>query len=116
MSGAVTDSSVGQYIGLRALLVVEDGGEGKKNGSGDRFAWGLYRSGSMTWIATDGELEFDPGAGMSWYASDFENEDDTPVPMGANSSPSPVNCDTFSIRGYDLQEVPHGAGNIHVKP
>jgi hypothetical protein len=114
MSGVISASSVGQYIGLRTLLIVEDGGEGSKK-TGDSFAWGLYRSGSLTWVASDAELEFDPGVGLSWFATDFDRDIDTPIQINP-SAPQSVNCASFPVDGYDLQQLPHGSGNIQVKP
>lgn len=112
MSGEVTDSSVGEYIGLRSLLVVEDGGEGSKKGP-DRFVWGLYRPRATGWVPTDAELAFDEGAGMNWFASDFEREDDVPVSSHPDMS---INCNSFPLGAYDLIPLVQGAGNIQVKP
>ena len=113
MAGAVTSSSIPGYIGVRVLLVVKDGGEGKNEGP-DKFTWGIYRGVNMTWVATDAELVFDPGVGLSWWATDAERIDDEGIP--SNPSNAGVDCDTFNLELYDMVELPHGAGNIQVKP
>ena len=115
MAGPITDSSVPAFIGVRALLVVEDGGEGKNAGP-DKFTWGLYRGGSLTWVPTDAELLSDPGVGLTWLASDSENLDDVPIPMGNPNGTPPVNCTSFSLPAYDLGSLALGAGNVQVKP
>ena len=113
MSGEVTDSSNPGYIGLRTILAVEDGGEGSKNPV-DKFTWGVYRSGSLSWVATDGELTFDPGVGLTWLATDAERNDDPGIP--SHPSSSLVDCNSFPPSAYDLIVVAQGAGNIQVKP
>jgi hypothetical protein len=112
MSGEITESSNESYIGNRAIMAVEDNGEGK-NDPPDRFTWGLYGTPDLTWVATDGELEFDTGVGLSWLATDYEREDDVGVPSNASTL---VDCHSFPIGAYAFEELPHGAGNIQVKP
>lgn len=113
MSGVISDSSVASYIGLRVVLAVEDGGEGGKK-AGDRYTWGVYRRNNAAWTASDAELEFDPGVGMIWHATDFERDDDAGVP--SHPLNTGVNCQSFPLESYSLEEVPRGAGNIQVKP
>lgn len=111
MSGVITDSSVGAYIGLRTVLVVEDGGEGKN--AADSYTWGVYRAPTMSWVATDAELTFDTGVGLTWFATDAEREDDAGVPSHPSTA---INCQSFPLQSYALEVVPKGAGNIQVKP
>jgi hypothetical protein len=113
MAGVVTSSSVPGYIGVRTLLVVEDGGEGK-NAAADKFTWGMYRGTTLTWVATDAELVFDPGVGLTWWATDAERLDDVGRP--SHPANTGVDCQSFALEAYDLVELPHGAGNIQVKP
>ncbi len=111
-SGEVTQSSVDAYVGRTAVMAVEDNGEGK-NAAPDRFTWGFYGTPALTWVPTDAELEFDPGAGLFWVATDAERDDDVGIP----SHPSTiVDCHTFPASAYALEALPHGAGNIQVKP
>src|SRR5438067_1581470 len=65
VAGLVKESSIGAYVGRRVLLTVEDGGEGN-NAEPDRYTWGQYRSTAATWVASDAELEFDSGVGLTW--------------------------------------------------
>jgi len=113
MSGLVTSSSVPGQVGRRGLLVVEDNGEGVNQPQPDRVTWGLYHSNSHSWLATDAELLVDTGAGLTWLASDFEREDDTPV---SSVRPDAGDCHGVSLSAYALDEVIHGGGNIQVRP
>jgi len=111
-AGQVKESSVGAYVGRRMLLTVEDSGEGK-NAEPDRYTWGQYRSTAATWVASDAELEFDPGVGLSWIATDFERDDDVGV---SSNRPTGVDCQSFPLSSYALTDLPLGSGNIQVKP
>jgi len=112
LAGRVRDASVGAYVGRRVVLTVEDGGEGSKAGP-DRYTWGQYRSTSSTWVASDAELEVDTGVGLMWFASDFEREDDVAVP---SSQPVGIDCRSFPLSSYALEDLAKGSGNIQVKP
>lgn len=111
-SGEVTQSNIGAYVGRIVLMVVEDGGEGK-NAAPDSFTWGFYGSPSLTWIPSDAELVSDPGVGLFWIATDAEREDDVGIPSNASTI---VDCHKFPAVSYVLDPLPHGAGNIQVKP
>ncbi len=113
MSGTITSSSVAAYVGTRALLAVEDGGEGK-NASRDRFTWGTYRPTSMTWTPEDAEVPGDAGWSFSWLVTDSERSDDIAIPSSHGNAP--VDCKTFSFDSYAFEELSLGAGNIQVKP
>jgi hypothetical protein len=113
MSGVVSSATVPGYTGVRALLAVEDGGEGKKE-PGDRFTWGVYRPIAVTWMPEDSEVPGDNGATFTWYVTDAERPDD--VPVLSNQSGGPVDCRSFSFDSYAFEDLPHGAGNIQVKP
>ena len=111
LSGVVKDSSVSAYLGRHMLLTVEDGGEGK-NADPDRYTWGQYRSTAATWTASDGELVFDPGVGLTWTATDAERTDDVGVP---SSQPAGVDCKSFPLGSYALEDLPLGSGNVQVR-
>jgi hypothetical protein len=113
MSGNVTASSVPEYVGARALLAVEDNGEGGKT-TPDRFTWGVYRPVAITWTPSDSEVPGDNGSMFTWYVSDSERPDDVPVPSNQNSGP--VTCNSFSFDSYAFEDLPHGGGAIQVKP
>ena len=113
MSGTISSSNVPEYIGLRALLAVEDNGEGRKT-SPDRFTWGVYRTNSISWIPVDAEDENDTGATLTWLASDAERLDD--VPVLSNQPAGAIDCKSFPFGSYAFEDLPHGAGNIQVKP
>lgn len=113
MSGAITSSSVIGLVGRKMILTVEDNGEGRNQPQPDRFTWGLYRLATQGWIPSDSELEFDNGASLTWNATDFEREDDVPVPARPNAS---FDCNTFSLSSYAPEDLMHGNGNIQVRP
>ena len=113
MSGEIIEASVGDYLGSRILLVVEDNGDGKKAADLDKLAWGVYRVVNPTWIPQDAEIAGDQGALLEWLATDFEREDDVPVPARASRS---IGCQSFSLSSYSFEALTHGAGNIQVKP
>lgn len=113
MSGEIVDANIPAYIGQRALLAVVDNGEGVKAPAPDQFIWGLYSTQSLTWVATDAELEFDPGVGLSWIATDFERDDDAGIPSNRDTT---IGCDSFPLASYSFEDLPHGSGNIQVRP
>jgi hypothetical protein len=112
LSGVIKESSVAAYIGRRMLLTVEDGGEGE-NAAPDRYTWGQYRSTATSWVASDAELESDPGVGLSWIATDAERDDDPGI---SSNQPTGIDCHSFPLSSYALEELPAGSGNIQVKP
>lgn len=112
MSGVISSSSVPEYIGTRALLAVEDNGEGSKAPL-DRFTWGVYRTQATTWIPEDAEVPGDNGYFLTWIATDAERLDDPGVPSNKSNV---VDCQSFPFDSYAFENVMHGAGNINVKP
>jgi hypothetical protein len=112
LSGAVAESNISAYVGRRMVLTVEDGGEGH-NADPDRYTWGQYRSTAATWTASDAELEFDPGVGLTWIATDAERTDDVGV---SSTHSSVVDCNTFPLVSYALEDLPQGSGNVQVRP
>ena len=113
VSGEITDANVPAYVGRRALLAVVDNGEGAKAPARDQFMWGLYATPEVTWVASDAELELDPGIGLSWIATDFEREDDAGIPSNPSTT---VDCNSFPAGSYAFEDLPLGGGNIQVRP
>jgi hypothetical protein len=114
ISGLVTSSNVESYLGRRIVLAVEDNGEGSKSDP-DRYTWGSYVPSAGTWIPSDAELVFDNGASFSWLATDFERPDDVGFQYQTKVAVT-TDCQSFPLVSYVFDEVPHGAGNIQVKP
>jgi hypothetical protein len=112
LGGVVTDASVSGYVGRRMLLTVEDGGEGSK-APPDRYTWGQYRSTTGSWTASDAELVFDAGVGLTWIATDAERTDDVGV---SSTHPATVDCNSFPLSSYALEDLPQGSGNVQVRP
>lgn len=113
MSGLITSASVTGYTGSRAILAVEDGGEGNKATGRDKFTWGTYRAAAMSWTPEDAEVPGDAGWSFSWIATDAERFDDAGAPTTRNTT---VDCKSFPFGSYAFEELPLGAGNLQVKP
>ena len=104
VSGIVKQSSVDGYVGKRLLLVVEDNGS-----AGGRFTWATYNASPITWTPADAERPGDAGWAFSWYVSDAERSDDTPV---LNKRESGVNCQSLSLASFDLLPA-NGTISVH---
>jgi hypothetical protein len=113
MSGLVTESNVGDFIGHRVLLVVEDDGEGIDAATPDKLSWGVYEPVRKDWIPQDAEVPDDNGALFDWVATDFERPDDVGIPARKSEV---IGCQTFSLSSYAFMDVRHGQGNIQVRP
>lgn len=107
MSGVVTSSNIGDNIGQRVLLVVEDNG----NGSEDKVAWGIYKP-AEKWERSDAELKEDPGALLTWMASDAERRDDAEVLYPKDES---IGCQSSPLSSYSFDDVRYWGGDIQVK-
>ena len=108
MSGTVTASNLGEYIGRRVLLVVEDNGAA----GGDKFTWGLYKPADITWTPSDYERRgHDDGWSLRWTATDYERRDDAGIPMPPSTA---IDCDTFPLASHDFADTRDLEGNILV--
>lgn len=112
MSGTVTESNLGDYIGQRVLLVVEDNGDGSDEKSRDKFTLGVYKPVSVNWTPTDAELKEDEGAHLTWIATDAEREDDKGVPSKKSTE---ITCQSFPLASFSLDDVRSGDGSIKVQ-
>jgi hypothetical protein len=113
MGGAVSESNFAPLIGHRILLVVEDNGEGVNVLTPDRLTWGIYDSGKPNWVPVDAEVPGDIGATLKWIAKDAERDDDVGIPSRIDTT---VTCTSFPLAGYSFIDLPHGSGNLQVKP
>jgi hypothetical protein len=113
MSGVVTESNVGDFIGHRVLLVVEDDGEGINASNHDKLTWGVYEPINRNWIPQDAEVPGDSGWLLDWIATDSERTDDAGIPARKSEA---VGCQSFSLSSYAFLDVQHGQGNIQVRP
>jgi hypothetical protein len=113
MSGVITEANVGDVIGHRVLLVVEDDGEGINAPGLDKLTWGLYEPSNRNWIPQDAEVPDDNGALLDWIATDSERPDDVGIPARKSDV---IGCQSFSLSSYAFIDVSHGKGNIQVRP
>lgn len=108
MSGTVTASNLGEYIGRRVLLVVEDNGAAGR----DRLTWGLYKPAAVDWTPSDYELGGeDNGALLTWTATDAERRDDEGIPMPRSTA---IDCKTFPLAAHDFADTRDLEGDITV--
>lgn len=113
MGGVITSSNILAAIDNRALLVVEDNGEGINSPAPDRLTWGIYLNATRDWTPRDSEREDDNGASLTWIATDLERPDLPGIPSNQSTT---VRCDSFPLSSYSFVDVVHGNGNIQVKP
>jgi len=113
MAGSISSSNILAAIGHRVLLVVEDNGEGVGIPAPDRLTWGIYDLPATGWTPKDSERDDDNGAGLRWIATDFERPDDVGIPSHSSGI---VGCQSFSLASYSFVDVPHGGGNIQIRP
>jgi hypothetical protein len=50
---------------------------------------------------------------LSWIATDAERPDDVGVPSNRSTV---IDCETFPLGAYTLVPIPHGGGNVQVRP
>ncbi|HEX8139608.1 MAG TPA: hypothetical protein VF544_18760 [Pyrinomonadaceae bacterium] len=113
MSGTVVGSTLGDYVGQRVLLVVEDNGAGIEDKAADKLTWGVYKPAETGWIPSDAEVKDDRGWSMTWLATDAERRDDKGFQITREWS---LTTHTFPVSSYDFVDPASGAGNITVKP
>jgi len=143
MSGVITTSNVQEYVGQRTTMMVADNGV-----DGDAFTWGVYQPMDPTvhkQILTAQDYEYcpaadpdskepprcetDPGASLTWEASDYElcpdptrenpnppcEKDPGAYKAGLSTTPTIVDCESFPLASYPLNEIRRGGGDIVVK-
>jgi hypothetical protein len=113
MSGTITEASSERYLGQRVVLVVQDKGEDSKTASSDKLTWGIYNSGTRSWIPSDAEVENDSGVGLRWLATDAERDDDVGLQPDKSAS---IGCQSFPLSSFSLVKVKNGDGDILVRP
>ncbi|HEX8748327.1 MAG TPA: hypothetical protein VF717_14220 [Pyrinomonadaceae bacterium] len=109
MSGTITDSSVRELIGKRVLLTVEDNGDNTR--VLDQVTWGIYNPVTRDWKPTDAERRVDEGAGLRWWATDFERKDDVGYAMPRDES---TTTNSFAMASYAFAQLDTQAGDIRV--
>lgn len=110
MTGVITDASDSSLVGQRVLLTVEDGDGFETT---DKLTWGRYEQPKVTWVASDAELEVDPGVGLTWVATDAEVREDQGFNMPRDEK---IGTKTFPISSFDFFEAARAAGDIRVQP
>jgi hypothetical protein len=122
MSGTITGSTVGDYIGQRVVLAVADDlvvveprgedGEGGEEKKLDTLTWGIYKPIERNWVPSDAELEFDDGAKLTWWATDAEREDDKGIPSHPSTD---ITAKSFTPSSFAF-EFKYAEGDIVVRP
>jgi hypothetical protein len=112
MGGSITQSNVDNYLGRRFLIVVQDNGATENPLKHDKLTWGVYRTGSKPWIATDAERPDETGP-LSWMATDAERPED---PGAFPDNTDVVGCKTFPVSSFSFLDIAHSRGSVRVKP
>lgn len=111
MGGVVRESSDPSYVGKWVQLVVEDNGDGSERP--DNISWCLCQPEPGGWIPQDAEDPRDQGAFMSWWATDYEREDDKGIPSESVIPGTRTSCRIFVLSTYEFPEV-RGEGQVQV--
>ena len=113
MSGAVTGSSHGIYVGRWVQLVVEDNGDNRE--LPDTLVWKVCRQQPGGWVPSDLEVKDDDGAYRSWWATDLERREDVGIPSRNLIPGLSRSCQVFAISSYDVVNVVQWDGQILVQ-
>jgi hypothetical protein len=113
MSGAITDSNSRPYIGRRVLVVAQDNGGTDDQSKKDRLTWGIYRSETRSWVASDSERPADEVDPVAWIATDSERPDDEGV---VSNHEHLIGCQSFPISSFSFVNPNQGKGTVRVKP
>lgn len=111
LSGIIRTSSNPDFIGQRVLLTVVDNGDNTKVPDG--LTWGIYKPIDRRWVPSDAELKEDPGVGLRWWATDYEQRGDVGYQMPRDES---IGTQTFPVASYGFVDADNGAGDIRVSP
>lgn len=110
LSGTIMESSRKNYIGQRALLVVQDG-DSLTPPLRDKLTFGFYKTASKGWPVTDGDRPDEQTQAPTWVATDLERPDDT----GTLSQQSEeVTCKSVPISSHSFIGSKQGKGIIQV--
>ena len=113
MSGAITDSNSSPYIGRRVLVIAQDNGGTDDQSKKDRLTWGIYRSETHSWVASDSERPADEVDPSAWIATDSERPDDEGV---VSNHEHLIGCQSFPISSYSFVNPSQGKGTVWVRP
>jgi hypothetical protein len=113
MSGAITDSNSRPYIGRRVLVIAQDNGGTDDQSKRDRLTWGIYRSETHSWVASDSERPADEVDPSEWIATDSERPDDEGV---VSNHEHLIGCQSFPISSFSFVNPNQGKGTVRVKP
>lgn len=112
ISGQILDSSHKNYIGSWVQLVVQDNGTSLERP--DLLVWRICRPLQTGWIPSDAERDRDDGAFLSWWATDYERDDDVGIPSVNLIPKEDPRCAVFSFQAYDFAVPLKGSGDIVV--
>ncbi|MFL6334398.1 MAG: hypothetical protein ACJ754_13875 [Pyrinomonadaceae bacterium] len=111
LSGTVSSSSVLDFVGQRVVFTVVDNGDNTR--VPDQLTWGIYRQITRDWVPSDAEWKEDPGVGLRWWATDFEQKGDVGYAMPRDET---LHGQTFPATTYDFVDADNTAGDISVSP
>lgn len=111
LSGTVTSSSVIDFVGQRVLFTFVDNGDNTKTPDG--LTWGVYKPIRRDWVPSDAEWKEDPGVGLRWWATDYEQRGDVGYQMPRDES---IVAQSNPVDAYDFVDAANTAGDIRVSP
>jgi hypothetical protein len=143
MSGVITSSNVREYVGQQATMVVVDNGVDGDTFTWGVYQPMDPAVHKQLLTVQDYEYcpavdpdskdpprcETDPGASLTWVASDYElcpyptkenpnppcEKDPGAYKAGLSTTPIVVDCESFPLASYSLNEIRRGGGDVVVK-
>ncbi|HEX8188026.1 MAG TPA: hypothetical protein VF586_06735 [Pyrinomonadaceae bacterium] len=110
LGGVIRDSSNLDFIGQRVQLTILDG---EYTRVPDSLTWGVYKQINRTWVPSDAERKEDPGVGLRWWATDYEQRGDVGYEMPRDET---LHGQTFPATTYDFVSADNTAGDLRVSP
>lgn len=112
MSGAVTESSLEQYVGRRIVIVAQENGGPEDSSTRDKLTWGVYRNNKKQWLPGDSERPEEASGQGSWLATDSEREDD---PGALSTKDEVVGCQTVPLSAFAFVDAGQVRGKVQLK-
>lgn len=111
LSAVIRDASDTSLLGQRVVFTFVDNGDNTR--VPDMLTWGVYKPVQRDWVPSDAERKEDPGVGLRWWATDFEQRGDVGYEMPRDET---LRGQTFPAATYDFVDADNTAGDIRVSP
>ena len=111
LSAVIRDASDTSLLGQRVVFTFVDNGDNTR--VPDMLTWGIYRPIQRDWVPSDAERKEDPGVGLRWWATDYEQRGDVGYEMPRDET---LRGQTFPAATYDFVDADNTPGDIRVSP